>query len=263
MYVARAVSTVLDVSVCLLLVGVAVTTLVVAVPTDDERTEFDGGQTADSLNTVTASVPVADDRRAHDTLAGHLAAAALAEGSIDGNRLGTSTYPDAVRTATEEETPERTHITARWRPYPDAPVSGRLDVGPEPPSTADVSVTRRTVDSGTPRLNATDSFGSLATSLSTAYITRMFPPERTRVELVDSRTAERTEARYRAFAETLGVDIADQIDDASAEKANERLADELADRIEPDLRSNYSSAEAAADDETAGNIELVIRRWEP
>lgn len=260
---ARAVSTVLDVSVCLLLVGVAVTTLVVAVPTDDERTGFEGGQTADSLGTVTASVPVTDDRLAHDTLAGHLAAAALAEGSIAGDRLGTSTYPYSVQTAVEERTPERTHITARWRPYPDAPVSGRLDVGPEPPSTADVSVTRRAVDSGTPRLNSTDSFGSLATSLSIAYITRMFPPERTRVELVDSRTGERTASRYRAFADTLGVDIDDQLEDANAEKANERLVDELADRLEADLRSNYSSADAAADNETAGNIELVIRRWEP
>lgn len=256
-------STVLDVSICLLLVGVAVTTLVAAVPADDERTEFDEGQTADSLGTVTASVPVTGDRRAHDTLAGHLAAAALAEGSIDGDRLGTSTYPNAVRTEVEEQTAERTHITARWRPYPDALVSGRLDVGPEPPSTADVSVTCRTVDSGTPRLNSTDSFDSLATSLSVAYISRMFPPERTRVELVDSRTAERTAKRYRAFAGTLDVDIDDAITDASAKEANERLADELADRIEADLRSKYSSSDVAADDETAGDIELVIRRWEP
>jgi len=257
------VSTVLDVSICLLLVGVAVTTLVVAVPADDASPEFEGNPTADSLGTVTASVPVTDERHAHDTLAGHLAAAALAYGSIDGERLGTSTYPYAVRQEIEERTPERTHITVRWRPYPDASFSGRLDAGPEPPSTADVSVTRRTLDSGISGPDSAGSFESLATSLSITYVTRMFPPERTRLELVDSRTAERTAARYHAFAGTLGTDVGDPITEASTERANERLADELADRIEADLRSKYSSSEAAADDITAGDIELVVRRWEP
>jgi len=257
------VSTVLDVAICLLLVGVAVTTLVVAVPADDEAPEFGASQTADSLGTVTASVPVTDDRHAHDTLAGHLAAAAIADVSIDGERLGTSTYPHAVRRETETRTPERAHITVLWRPYPDAPLSGRIDVGPEPPSTADVSVTRRTLDSGISGTDSAESLESLAASLSIAYVTRMFPPDRTRPELVDSRTAERTAARYHAFAGALGIDVGDPITEASAERANERLADGLADRIEADLRSKYPSSTAAANDTTAEEIELVVRRWEP
>jgi hypothetical protein len=260
---ARAVSTVLDVSVCLLLVGVAVTTLGVAAP--ENRTTIQGAEdrTTTSLGTVTASVSATDDRRVHDTLAGHLAAAAITSGSIEDERLGKSTYPDAVRRTVPKHVPERTHITVRWRPFPDAPLRGRLTVGPEPPSSAEVSATRMTIGSGMAPPESATSFEALARSFSVSYVTRLFPPERTRVALVDPRTAERTASRYRRFAAVLGVDIDDALARASPRKANERLAGAIADRLTDDLRETYPSPSAAANDATVGEVELVVRRWKP
>jgi hypothetical protein len=258
---ARAVSTVLDVSVCLLLVGAAVTTVVVSVPDTAAKSRVDADTTANSLGTVTASVPVTDDRRAHDTLAGHLTTATVSSGSLDGDPLVHSSYPTAVRRVVREHVDERTRITVRWRPYPDAPLEGRMNVGPEPPSTADVSTTRWTIDSGMALPESADSFEALAGALSTAYIDYSFPPERTRISLLDPRTAEQTAARYRAVAETLDVDIDEELADASTYRANERLADVLADRLEADLRTAYESPQAAANEETLNEVELVVGRW--
>jgi hypothetical protein len=259
----RAVSTVLDVSVCLLLVGVAVTTLAFAVPGADEGSQIERDTTAKSLGTVTASVPVTENRAAHDTLAGHLTAAAIADGRIDGKRIGSSTYPDEVRRTVRAHVDERTHITVRWRPYPGASLRGRLAVGQEPPSTADVSVTRWAVDSGLPERRSTGSMESVAASIATAYVGRLFPPERTRIALVDPRTAHPTAERYRAAAGTLGVGIENALADASTRRANERLANALAARLESDLRGTYGSPAAAADNRTGGDVELVVRRWDP
>jgi hypothetical protein len=136
-----------------------------------------------------------------------------------------------------------------------------MDVGSEPPSTADVSTTRLTIDSGMASTRSADSFEALARALSTAYINYLFPVERTRIGLLDPRTAEQTAARYRAAAETLGVNIDGELVDASTRRANERLADALADRLEADLRTAYPSPKAAASEETLDEVEIVVARW--
>lgn len=258
---ARGVSTVLDVSVCLLLVGAAMTTVVVSVPDTAAKPRVNADTTANSLGTVTASVAVTDDRHAHDTLAGHLITATISSGSLDGDPLVRSPYPNAVRQAVQDHVDERTRITVRWRPYPDAPLEGRMNVGPAPPPTADVSTTRWTIDSGMASPKSADSFEALARALSTAYINYLFPPERTRINLLDPRTAEQTAARYRAVAETIDVDIDEELVDASTHGANKQLADALADRLEADLRTAYASPQAAASEETLNEVELVVGRW--
>lgn len=258
---ARGVSTVLDVSVCLLLVGAAVTTVVASVPETTTHPQVDADTTANSLGTVTASIPVTDDRRAHDTLAGHLTTAAISNSSLDGDPLVYPLYPNAVRRAVRDHVDERTRITVRWGPYPNASLEGRMNVGSEPPSTADVSTTRWTVDSGMAPPGSADSFEALAKALSTAYINYLFPTERTRISLLDPRTAEQTAARYRTAAETLDVNIDKELVDASTRRANDRLADALAVRLEADLRTAYPSPKAAANEETLDEIEIVVVRW--
>ena len=262
---ARGVSTVLDVAICLLLVGVAVGTLAAAVPDDGRRSTVDGDQNARTVGTVTATVPVADGHETHGTLAQHLARASILTAMLDGERLLESSYPAATRRAVERRTADRVRITARWLPYPDAPLAGRLTVGPKPPSTADVAATRLTVDSGMDAPGGIDSNGSLAAAVAEAYIERLFPPARTRIRLVDRRTASATADRYRSIAGVLEVDVADPLADALPRQANERLAAELADRLDADLQSESATGGSGTvpDGGGTGRVEIVVRRWEP
>ena len=258
-------STVLDVAICLLLVGVAVGTLVAAVPDGDRHSTVDGDPDATSVGTVTATVPVADGHETHGTLARHLARASVLSATLEGERLLDSSYPGATRRAVERRTADRVRITARWRPYPDAPLAGRLAVGPRPPSTADVAATRLSVDSGMNAPSGVDSNESLAAAVAEAYIERLFPPARTRIRLVDRRTAPATADRYRSIAGVLGADVDEPLVDALPRQANERLAAELADRLAAELRSGAASEASSSvpDGGGTGRVEIVVRRWEP
>lgn len=254
-------STVLDVAFCLLLVGVAVSTLALAVPDESEEMTVDSDATAHSLATVTASVP-ADNEQVHGTLAEHLAHATVTNATYDGERIIRSTYPDAVEGEIEAQTGVRSHITARWEPYPDAPIGSRVSVGTAPPPTVDVAATKLTVDSGMTAFETEASFESIAASIAKAYVERLFPPERTRVKLVDARTAKPTAGRYEEAEAAFDADLGGAIADADTERANGRLVAALADRLESDLRLQYAAAENAAAETATGEIKIVVRRWE-
>ena len=256
-------STVLDVAFCLLLVGVAVTSLTLAVPDENRSVTIDSDPTAQSVATVTATVPAADGQQAHGTLANHLARATIINATTDGEQIVQSTYPDAVSREIENHTGVRSHITARWEPYPDAPIESQVSVGSPPPETADVATTTLTVDSGIASSDFSESFDSIAESIAEAYVTRLFPPERTRVRLVDARTAMPTAERYEDAAETFETDLDEEISDASAREANERLTAALADQFESDLRNRYETADEAAAEIRTDKIIIVVRRWEP
>ena len=252
-------STVVDVTVCLLLVAVAVGTLTVAIPDEDAGHPVDSDPSAEAVTTVTASVPVEAGHHAHGTLAQHLARAVLLSAKLDGESLFASSYPAAVREAVEADTADRVHVTARWRPYPDAPLSATLSVGSKPPSTADVAATTITVDSGVAPSDGTTE----PTAVSEAYVNRTFPPEQTRVALVDPRTAPRTADRYREAGDTLGVDVEPSITDALPRQANERLSTALAERLDADPGSEAVDSHAEPSAVDPGTVEIVVRRWEP
>lgn len=142
----RAVSTVLDATVFLLLVTASASTLTgtfPATPTDRIAAES-ADETVETLATSTARVSYAvgdQDRTAHDTLAGLLASAARADAG--------AVSPDArsaafVRAVTDEV--NRTlgrvgvgvQVWTRWSSSGSAPTDGRLAAGRTPPSDADV-----------------------------------------------------------------------------------------------------------------------------
>lgn len=255
-------STVLDVALCLLLVGVAVGTLTSAIPDDGGTIAVDSDPTAHSITTETAAIPSGEIAVAHATLAEHLVQAVVLNARIDGERLTDSSYPESVRRAVGERTGDRTHVTARWEPYADSSLESEIEVGTAPPATADTAATSVTIDSGMGYPNLTGSFESVAASIAGAYVDRLFPPERTRVRLVDNRTAPVTADRYRRAARMIGADIQGPITEASSSEANERLEARLADRIEADLRAEYGTVESIPD-ERVGRVEVVVRRWEP
>jgi hypothetical protein len=265
--VARGVSTVLDVAVCLLLVGAAMTTLAVGIPDEGrhavgDSTATDADVPARTLATVTAGVPGPRNRTVHGSLAGHLGRAAVANASLGGDPLSDGEYADAVATETVETTPYRVAVTARWEPYPGAPLRGVVAAGQTPPADADVAVTKHVVATGidAPTTDP-DSFGTLARALATAYVEWRFPPERTRAALVDERTAAATADRYRTAAEPLGADIEAALTDANTRRANELLASALSDRLETDLRKRYDTPAAAAEASAPDRTVLVVRRW--
>jgi hypothetical protein len=256
------VSTVLDVALCLLLVGVAVGTLTSAIPSGGDAMTVDSDPVAHAIATETAAIPSGETEVAHATLAEHLAQAVVLSARMDGERLTGSSYPASVRRTVEERTGNRVHVTARWEPYADASLGSEIEVGPAPPPTADTAATSVTVDSGMRSSTRTDSFEAIAASIAEAYVDRLFPPERTRLRLVDPRTAPVTNDRYQRTAGTIGTSVEWAIDEASPSEANERLAARLASRIETDLRAEYGTAESVPV-EGVGEVEIVVRRWEP
>jgi hypothetical protein len=266
--VARGVSTVLDVSVCLLLVGVAMTTLAVGIPDDGRNSVGDSPETGSdtttrTLATVTVSVPVSRNRTAHGTLADHLGRAAATNASLGGDSLAGGEYAEAVTAETTETTDRRVSVTARWVPYPDAPLRGTTTAGETPPADADVAVTRHVVETGVDAPEAApNSFAALARDLARAYVEWRFPPERTRAALVDSRTAPATADRYRTMARALEVTVETALTDANVRRANDRLTAALAERLEADLRERYDTPRAAAEVSSPDRAVVVVRRWD-
>ena len=260
---ARGVSTVLDVAVCLLLVGAAVATLA-SIPPAGGNDAPDADATARLLATGTVAVP-ADGGTRHGTYGAHLAGAAVAAATVEDRQLLETPYPAAVRRETANATGDWAFVTAQWEPYPDAVVGGRIAAGRRPPDSADVAATTLAVDSGVtaPNADAAESFESLGRALAAAYVEWAFPPERTRAALVDPRTADSTAARYWTAADAVDADVDEPVAEADVEAANAALAEALAEQLAADLRERYRTPEAAAADVTVDEVTVVVRRWEP
>jgi hypothetical protein len=147
----RAISTVLDASLCLLLVSASAVTLA-GTPTADPGTgsgSATGPDTADrtaellATSTARVSYPVADDSRrtTHNTLAGLLASATRAD------VRGTS--DEFVRAVTEEinrtlrrHTATDVDVQVIASRVGDGANTGRITAGKSPPPTADVHAAR-------------------------------------------------------------------------------------------------------------------------
>lgn len=155
----RAISSVLDVTVCLLLLSASALTLTHA-PTPTDRGDPDRADTTlEILTTSTAWIEygpasTADSNwTAHGTLAGLLAAGAVANGtrSDPDSTLATRTFQRAVTEAVLRATVHvdaRVQVIARWRASPTTQVRGRFVVGPSPLPSASVSTASTTVPWG-------------------------------------------------------------------------------------------------------------------
>lgn len=180
-------STLLDVSLCLLLVSGAAATVVTSTPSSPAVTP-DAAVRADDVATVLATGTArvegasgADDatateaapRVAHGTFAQHLAAVAVRSTAVGvrstagratspaatartGNAAGAAAHDgtgsvashDAVLDAVRRVLPPRTQVVVSWRPYPNASVGSRLRVGLSPPPSATVHAASQGLPSG-------------------------------------------------------------------------------------------------------------------
>lgn len=259
----RAVSTVLDVTVCLLLIGAAIATLTVPGP---EPPASAADETAEGLATTTANVSerVATagggriDREVHGTTAELLARATLANLTLDGHDLAPTA--GAFRAAVREQVrrdlawaPRGTAVTARWMPYPGAPIRGRMTVGPRPPSDVTIGTARVRVPVPVGVEGEASTFRGLARELSESLVAVSLPGEEARGS---SRLGPRERRRIEAYADALGIGAR-----SPADLDRDRIERALADRLAADMRGRFRTPAAAAAAVEAGRVTIVVREW--
>ncbi len=298
----RAISTVLDVTLFLLLVGAAVGTLALGASPPPVANGDAADGVADALTTSSATVhytlapgarhassrvvafPVTDgptfQRTAHGTLANHLATAALGSLAVRGQRVShaRADYQRAVANATRNLTRGRTHlaqIRTRWEPYPNAPIEGSITVGPTPPPAATVHAETVVVASGLPSArgptrrvtgeNGTNAtFERVGAVVSRRIVQGLFPPDRTRSALLGDYPVEGLVTyRYERLGRYLGANLTALAVADDATGANDRLATALGERLAADMRARFRSPRDAADAVSVGQVRITVRTWSP
>ncbi|MFB6160816.1 MAG: hypothetical protein ABEJ61_06525 [Haloferacaceae archaeon] len=285
-------STVLDAALCLLLVSASVVT--VATTATDRPTVGDGvDAAAATLATSTTTVnytlapgarnasgtrvdfPETDGpafrRTAHGTLVALLADAAMGRVAVAGGRL-THARDDlaaGVRRAVQAAVgTARTQVVAVWRPYPGAPVGGRVVVGDGPPPGTDVHAARVSVDSPSPggraRIAAAGDrgYGPLAHAVARRTTAALFP--RRAMELAlggDYPVSALVRHRYRRAASLTGASLDGALERGRVTAANRALTRALARRFERDLRREFASPAAAARAVRVDEVRIVVRGW--
>jgi len=284
----RAVSTVLDVTVCLLLVSAAV--LVVALPETGPPPERTVDETATLLATTTGDVEYRlsteafeggatgtdthieesrwlHDRTRHGTVAGLLARAAVANATLDGRDVAPETvgFRRAVRDETRPLLPERTSVQVRWEPYPDAPLSGTIQVGEPPPAGVDTRVATLTIpvpDFAERETDPARSYDAVATATATAIVKAMAPRPAGELPASDRLIVRATMRRYSVFASGSKPAAVDPTE-ADPARLEKRAIDGLAGRLAADMRAEFDTpAEAAAATEP-GVVRIRVTRWSP
>jgi hypothetical protein len=278
-------STVLDVTVCLLLVSAGAVTLATTATTD----AADGNRTgasdrAQTLATTTATVecspPGAPDGRAsqsqarNGTLSALLAGASVRNLSVAGSPVdgGRDRFERGVVDATRAAVGTAgVSVLARWQPFPGSSVAGVVAVGPSPPRGADVHAATLRVPSGLPsargparRAAEREGFAGVAEILGRRIVAGLFPAEPTAAALARRSGAEGAAglgSRYRRTAELAGASVVESGDGVDVERTNDRLAGAFASRFERELRRQYETPAAAAAAVEVGTVTVVVRTW--
>lgn len=255
----------LDVCLALLLISAAAVTLSDAAGHEATSPTDRAGEATALLATTTAAVPYtletnSDQNRqtasrvAHRTLAGHLAAAAVRSATLDGTTLSPSLadYRRAVRVVVADTLGPTTNVSVVWKPLPGTGIVGSLDVGPQPPATADIDAARFTVPVG--------GVDAANTTPEAATVAVLFPPDRIAASARDDGVAPTlVRARYRRAGAALGVDAVGAFDADDPRAANSLLAASLVDR-----RGEASTVDTTTNTESrVGRVVVVVRTWEP
>lgn len=291
----RGVSTVVDATLFLLVLGVAVATLVTVPMVADDPSTDRADAIAEHLATGTERVnyslapaaraldgdpptPIDDGpryrRSAHGSLASLLADAAVATVTVDGERIARDgeTFEAAVANATDRRIRNRNvsvHVHARWTPYPGSPISGRVETGRPPPPTADVNAATVTVDGPVPASRdravdaaRTDGFRGVATAVANATVEGLFPPERTQLALRgDYPTDALVANRYAGFQLAVGGERTRPTAHADVRTINDDLTRTVASHLEEDLRDRFETPMAAAGNVSTGTVTVTVRTW--
>ena len=288
----------IDAVVALLLISAAVGVVVTGSDTPAEPEPDRADAVADALAATTATVNYSlapgirelnrsggdTDRRgqeatpelrrtAHGSLAGLLARAATASSGValdadeppeqeplTRTRAG---FRSAVRDAVRARTGAGARIDAVWRPYPDAPVGGRVGVGPEPPSDG-VHAATLTIPTGVEPVpaHATATFGSLGRAVASRTVEVLVPHGSARITLRgDDPEAALVAHRYARVAAATNASVAEPLATEDTAAANARLTEALAARTTAELRSEYDHPSDAAEAISVSSVRIVVRTW--
>ncbi|WP_049919747.1 DUF7284 family protein [Haloarcula vallismortis] len=284
-------SAVADVTVFLLLVGVAAGTLASGVGVEKPATTNPAAEQASTLATETASVeydlvvPASDRRKppghttrrqrtSHGTVAELLGEAAMSGVAVDGKRVsraGTD-FESQTAAATRDRLHSpghRTSVRVTWEPYPSAPVSGEYRIGDRPPDTVDVRAATVTVPSGMANVSEpareaakTSGYDGVATVVARSVVDGLFPPTRSQYALRGDYPSDVLMAvRYEQMADLTGTSVV--IERQSTVEMNRDLTAALAARLRSDLRSRYDSPADAARAVRVSRVRVTVRTWSP
>jgi hypothetical protein len=210
-------------------------------------------------------------RTAHGSLAGLLARATTASSGVaNGSRPAeeplTRTragFRRAVRDAVLARTGGGVRIDAVWRPYPDAPVGGRLGVGPEPPGDG-VHAATLTIPTGVEPVpaEATVTFEALGRAVAARTVEILVPHDAARVTLRgDDPAAALVAHRYARLANATNTSIAEPLATEDTAAANARLTDALAARMTGELKAEYNHPGQAVEAVSVSSVRIVVRTW--
>lgn len=232
------------------------------------------------MATNTASVSYTLENRdrtdtAHDTLAGLLAAVAVASSEVS---TDTELFP-ATQNFRENATSAVTRnirrsaeighvqVIARWRPYADSEIDGEAVAGESPPPEANVHAATFTVPSGLPtasedalRVARKDGYSGVTHVLATALVAGWFPENKTTL-------SEETAGRYRRVAESYDTSVEGALSDDTARadwnlaQADRNLVRALAADIEPRLEARFETPNSAARAVSMGRVHITVRTW--
>lgn len=258
----RAISTVLDVSVCLLLVSASVLTLVDS-PALHQSNPPDAGETATMLTTATATVNYTVDgsveRTTHGTLAALLTGAALSATVVNDVELrADESFERVVVSAVEQAVRQpgrRTQVVARWRPYSGAHVHGQVTAGDDPPpnqnvraATLTVPVNSKLVDGRVTAAARNNGYEGVAAVLAPAILTAVLPPD------IPTSTDQ-----YQRTADVYDVDVTE----SDSEQTRRRIRAAIAAEVEAELHREFDNPVDAAEASSFTEIQIVVRTWSP
>ncbi len=274
----RAISTVLDVTLCLLLVSASAFVLVGAKPPQPTTRTRSAESTANVLATSTASVDYTISSGSgtvhpttHGTLAELLGQAALANATLRGTELSrtSDSFEHAVRHRVQERLGYPTHvqILVRWEPYRDSKLGGRFVLGDSPPAHADVHAAVRSVPSDMPRVRdraldaaRCDGYHGVARAVATGIVSGLVPRKTTSLALHDRETGIVVAGRLRRLIRSYGAtgSASARLD---SEQTRRALIEAVTGTIETDLRTAFDTPTDAARSVAVGQTELVVRTW--
>lgn len=210
-------------------------------------------------------------RTTHGSLAGLLARAATASSGV-ARGGGPPTEPltrtrvgfrRAVRDAVRARTGAFVRIDAVWQPYPDAPVGGRVGVGPDPPGDV-VHAATLTIPTGVEPIpaEATVTFEALGRAVAARTVEVLLPHGAARVTLRGGGSEAALVAhRYARLAAATNASVAEPLATEDTVAANAQVADALAARMVTDLRSRYDHPGQAAEAVSVSSVRIVVRTW--